>query len=320
MGGEIGVESVKGVGSTFWFTAQFTAVDVRSRGAQHNPEVSQLLQNKQLLLLESDTRLSQYLMQYCNAWGLTLHTAGSIDAALVELDQLRQSGVSLDFIAVNFHSINADLAAIKRLRNEGKTQHVPLFLLGNYDVPADDPRWAELNIHTILRKPVSLRTFKLELAAILGVDVPAPSPQKQSLQNYRLFSHLRVLVAEDNAVNRMVIKGLLGKLHIEPELVENGAEAFDAVRNTETPFDLILMDCEMPEMDGFEATRSIREYERTQNLSATPIVALTAHALQEHRDAVFAAGMNHYLSKPITLDSLYATFEKTGLMKANSPR
>jgi CheY-like chemotaxis protein len=75
------------------------------------------------------------------------------------------------------------------------------------------------------------------------------------------------------------------------------------------------MDCEMPEMDGFEATRSIREYERSHNMPATPIVALTAHALQEHREAVFASGMNHYLSKPITLDSLYTTFEKTGLMK-----
>src|SRR5690606_10000393 len=95
----------------------------------------------------------------------------------------------------------------------------------------------------------------------------------------------------------------------------NGVAAFNAVRETATPYDLILMDCEMPEMDGFEATRSIREYERSHNMPATPIVALTAHALQEHREAVFASGMNHYLSKPITLDSLYTTFEKTGLMK-----
>ena len=72
----------------------------------------------------------------------------------------------------------------------------------------------------------------------------------------------------------------------------------------------------MPEMDGFEATRAIRDYERREGLAATPIIALTAHALQEHRDAVFASGMNYYLSKPITLDSLYAAFEAAGLEKA----
>jgi CheY-like chemotaxis protein len=121
---------------------------------------------------------------------------------------------------------------------------------------------------------------------------------------------MRVLVPEDNAVNRMVIKGLLGKLKIQPELVENGALAFDAVRKAVDPYDVILMDCEMPEMDGFEATRSIREFEQTRHLSETVIVALTAHALQEHREAVFASGMNYYLSKPVTLDSLTAVLER----------
>ncbi|MFX4906756.1 response regulator, partial [Acinetobacter baumannii] len=82
------------------------------------------------------------------------------------------------------------------------------------------------------------------------------------------FAHLRVLVAEDNPVNRMVIKGLLGKLNIVPIFAENGVEACDAVQGASERFNLILMDCEMPEMDGFEATRAIRDYERREGLSA----------------------------------------------------
>jgi CheY-like chemotaxis protein len=76
------------------------------------------------------------------------------------------------------------------------------------------------------------------------------------------------------------------------------------------PYDVILMDCEMPEMDGFEATRSIREFEKSRNLPSTSVVALTAHALQEHRDAVFASGMDYYLSKPVTLDNLIGVFDR----------
>ena len=84
------------------------------------------------------------------------------------------------------------------------------------------------------------------------------------------------------------------------------------------PFDMILMDCEMPEMDGFEATHRIREYEKSHGLEATPIVALTAHAMEEHREAVFACGMNHFLCKPITLKELRNAFEILGLAKSPS--
>jgi CheY-like chemotaxis protein len=135
----------------------------------------------------------------------------------------------------------------------------------------------------------------------------------QQLHELDKFANLNVLVAEDNPVNRMVIKGLLGKLNIKPEFAENGREAVDMVLHGSRPFDLILMDCEMPEMDGFEATRSIRDIEHHSGRKPIPIVALTAHALQEHREAVFASGMNYYLAKPITFDSLYAAFDAIGI-------
>lgn len=314
MGGTIGVNSVKGQGSTFWFTAQFSVAEIKSLAPHHNTSLSNLLLNKKLLLVDGSPKLQQFLMRHGDSWGVIVQNEASNLNALSVLQNAQRNNQPFDFVAIDYHPTETSMAMVVLMRNDEALKNTPVFILSNADVPQHPEQ--ELNIHTILRKPISAKMLKLELAAILGVDVMPMSPQKQTTQNYQLFSHLRVLVAEDNAVNRMVIKGLLGKLHIEPELVENGVAAFNAVRETPTAYDLILMDCEMPEMDGFEATRSIREYERSHNLAATPIVALTAHALQEHREAVFACGMNHYLSKPITLDSLYTTFEKTGLMKS----
>jgi hypothetical protein len=118
------------------------------------------------------------------------------------------------------------------------------------------------------------------------------------------LSQLRVLVVEDNLINQMVISGLLRKLGITPRITSSGAEALDVVRESHHELDVILMDCEMPIMDGYQATRAIRLLEQHLNQKPLPIIALTAHALPEHREACFAAGMTGYLSKPLILSAL----------------
>jgi signal transduction histidine kinase/CheY-like chemotaxis protein len=315
MGGSVGVDSTKGQGSTFWFTAQFSVADVNAIAPHHDEQLSELLNNKKLLLADTSELPAQFLARHCKSWGVDLHLADSMIETIACLKQATEAGAPFDFVALGNLSDGNALQLAQAIRAEPALLHLPLFVLSDNDIAINQQALQSLEIHRVLRKPISAKTLKLELAALLGRDIAPLVQKKQGEQNYHLFAHLHVLVAEDNAVNRMVIKGLLSKLHIEPELVENGVAAFNAVRQAAKPYDLILMDCEMPEMDGFEATRSIRELERSRNQSATPIVALTAHALQEHREAVFACGMNHYLSKPVTLDSLYATFEKTGLMK-----
>ena len=118
------------------------------------------------------------------------------------------------------------------------------------------------------------------------------------------LSQLRVLVVEDNLINQMVISGLLRKLGITPRITSSGAEALDVVRESHHELDVILMDCEMPIMDGYQATRAIRLLEQHLNQKPLPIIALTAHALPVHREACFAAGMTGYLSKPLILSAL----------------
>jgi signal transduction histidine kinase/CheY-like chemotaxis protein len=315
MGGEIGVYSKRGKGSTFWFTAAFSVINETPDTPQHDPRLQNLLYNKNLLLIGGSKKFRKFLSAQCTSWGVNVHWVATKEQMHTHLQEMQKQDKQVDFVALDYQPSESLLEVVEWMHQEPAYQHIPALVLSNNDLPQDNQAWRALKIHAVLRKPLSAKTFKLKLAAMLGLDV-SPPPIQKSDYNYDQYAHLHVLVAEDNAVNRMVIKGLLGKLQIQPQLVENGLAAYNALRETERPYDLIFMDCEMPEMDGFEATRRIREYERDHNLNPTPIVALTAHALPEHRDAVFACGMNHYLSKPVTLDSLYTTLEKIDLRAA----
>lgn len=319
MGGQIGVESEKGLGSTFWFTAQLEPEVVsNSESVASQPNVD-VLAGKKLLLVEPSDSLANFIKHHCAAWGVMVDIVAAANMALTQLKYTQQSGEPYDFVGFDFVLPDATgFELAQRLRDEPGLNEVPFFMLSAGDIYHDQAQIRRCAIHAVLRKPVSVKILRQELAALLG-HAPVPvAPVENKIQDLDKFSHLRVLVAEDNPVNRMVIKGLLGKLDITPIFAENGAEACEIVTRSSKGFDLILMDCEMPEMDGFEATRSIREYEQQEGLHPTTIIALTAHALQEHRDAVFACGMNYYLSKPVTFDNLYAAFEAVGPLAEHS--
>ena len=143
----------------------------------------------------------------------------------------------------------------------------------------------------------------------LGHGEPLVTPASTPLPVQGL-DRLRVLVAEDNPVNQMVIDGLLRHIGIEAQMVNNGEEAVQAVLTTRPPFDLLLLDCEMPRLDGFGAARHIREHEARTGTGHLPIIAMTAHALAESRDRCLAAGMDDHLGKPLTLEQLIATLQR----------
>lgn len=315
MGGQIGVDSTKGVGSTFWFTARLGREDVCDLKRPQSEFSNDSLQDKKLLLVESGRNLSEFVARHCNQWGVTVESALSAKTALTQLKHAMHSGEPYDFVGFDCSLPDATGFELAQwIRALPEFRELPLFMLSGGDIYHDQIQIRNLAIHAILRKPVSMKLLRHELIALLGHESVPLMATERDTRDPAKFANLRVLVAEDNPVNRMVIKGLLGKLNIVPDFAENGVEAFDTVRGKNDRFNLILMDCEMPEMDGFEATRAIRDYERREGLSATPIIALTAHALQEHREAVFASGMNYYLSKPVTFNNLYSAFEAIGLV------
>lgn len=130
------------------------------------------------------------------------------------------------------------------------------------------------------------------------------------------LAHLRVLVAEDNLINQLVIRGLLGKFHIEPTVVDNGAAAIAAVLAADPPFDLVLMDCEMPELDGWSAGRRLRAHDvRRANGAPLLMIGLSAHVLEEDVEEAFAAGMDDYLSKPVNGQRLFEALRRLGLVR-----
>lgn len=317
MGGTIGVDSAKGEGARFWFTAQ---LEVQNHLPRPEALGDELLQGKKLLLVEASDSLSAFIQRYCSAWGLVLEVAVSAKQAQAQLTHALHAGESFDFVAFDYSLPDASGFELAQwLHDNPDFSQLPIFMFSGGDVYHDQTVIQRLAIHAVLRKPLSIKALHQELVALLGHE-PAPVDSPQLLtQSLDKFAQARVLVAEDNPVNRIVIKGLLGKLGIKPVFAENGREAVDLILQQPGRFDLILMDCEMPEMDGFEATRAIREFERNNTVAPVPIVALTAHALQEHREAVFASGMNYYLAKPITFDNLYTAFDAMGIASDKAP-
>ena len=178
---------------------------------------------------------------------------------------------------------------------------MPIFLLSREN-PNTNLREDNTLLTGVVNMPISIThlidNLENKIADDFEIDIDGESQE--------LFQcpKLKVLVAEDNAINKMVIEGLLKKFDSSPQFCENGIDTIEQYTQSTQNFDVIFMDCEMPEMDGFEATRNIREWEEKNDKKRTPIIALTAHVEPEHRQKVFHVGMDYYLSKPITYEKL----------------
>lgn len=300
MQGDFGIQNNAEGGSSFWISLPIPAQAlVLSRGDSDYP-----LQDVRVLVVDDNELCRKVLQQQCSAWGMQAVTAASGREALALLRTQSHLREYFDVVLLDQQMpgmTGMQLAA--RINEDENLNHdlLLIMLTGLSNAPSKVIA-RNAGIKRVLAKPVAGYTLRATLADELsrrGQRVSEPEPQEQPSG---IPSDFRVLVAEDNSISVKVIRGMLKKLGVEPDTVSNGLEAFEKLQ--QNTYDLILMDCEMPLLDGFGATRRLRAWEQQNHRSRTPVVALTAHILAEHKDRAQVAGMDGHMGKPIELSQL----------------
>jgi PAS domain S-box-containing protein len=313
MGGTAGLESTEGVGSTFWFTARVGVAERKHLlQAQHDA-----LRGLRVLVVDDNATNRRVLTGQLEACGIKPVCVSTAQDALQELVDATVSDQPFQVALLDFHMPECDGEQLGRLiRTYDHLTHTRLVLLTSSGHRGDAQRFADLGFAGYLVKPITRRDLTACLSLVMSNSAESwkrraqPLVTRHQVRAVRVESDRRILLAEDNPVNQKVARMVLEKLGLDVTVVNNGREAIAAWRSG--GYDLILMDCQMPELDGYEATREIRRVEQTgQNKGhAIPIVALTAHAMKGDDEKCRAAGMTDYLTKPLDRAKLQSCLER----------
>ncbi len=302
MGGEIGVRSLVDRGSTFWFEVHLEPVSAASPGAEQLPRLR--LAGLRALIVTGDPGNREILREHLNSWGIDTVIAENGAAAWAALHPPQgpadaapgtPTPRAFDLALIDDHTANfSAIEVAARMHQDPRFAGVRLVLLSSED--ADDLNTEEaLRFTAILSKPLRrAQLFNCLSRVMTGQPGVAPAMDVASAP--------RILLVEDNPVNREVAIGMLESLGCSTEAVDNGRVAIDAMNGTS--FDAVLMDCQMPVMDGLTATAEVRRRELTLGGPRVPIIALTANAMEGDRERCLAAGMDDFLSKPFTRQQL----------------
>jgi PAS domain S-box-containing protein len=310
MGGEIGFESTPGHGTAFWFTL---TLEQQLSSAPRQPERGSLDRARVLVVDDNKTNRT-ILHRQLAAWGIRDDAAASGPEALECLRREAAQGDPYQLVILDMQMPDMDGVDVARaIKNDPALRDTILVILTSLAYHPDDVDLQRIGISAYLTKPVKQSRLYDCLATVLteggAPDRPA-TVGRSSIRASAGLSAIRVLVAEDNPINQKVALRLLEKLGVRAEAVGNGLEVIDAM--TRSRYDVILMDCQMPELDGYETTARIRQREQASPaLGHQYIIAVTAHALEGDRERCLAAGMDDYLSKPIRVDRLAAVLERS---------
>ena len=303
MGGRIWVESRSGEGSTFHFTATF---DVQHGAPLSTPVLEpEALHGMPVLVVDDNETNRRILTQMLAGWRMRPTSVDGGKAAIGALERAAATGNGFRLVILDAHMPDMDgFAVAKRIKQDKRHAGATILMLTSAD-QLTASNTAALGIAALLVKPIRQSQLLDAIMTALGSMPPRQAAGAPKIE--RTARGLRVLLAEDNAVNRKLAVTLLEKRGHLVMSVENGGDAVAAVdRNS---FDLILMDIQMPVIGGLEATKLIRDRER-QRGGHIPIIALTAHAMQEDRDRCMAAGMDDYITKPVRRQELFDVIER----------
>ena len=312
MEGQIGVQSQQGKGSTFWFTAQFE----KQTSAVKVPEKSfRDLFNFQVLVVDDNASSREILRRQILAWKMQANSAASGAEALQLLRAAATESKPYDLALLDVQMPEMDgLTLARAIKADPTIAGTRLVFLTGFSksISPEGPR-AVGNTDCCFKPVRQSRLFGCLANALLGPSTVPRTLAKALLAPSLRPKQIRVLIAEDNAVNQMVTVGQLKKLGYSADVVPDGLAVLNALDRLH--YEIVLMDCQMPEMDGYEATRRIRG--RMGDFPQPHIIAMTAHAMQGDREKCLAAGMDDYISKPVELKALAAALAR-GLSEAKT--
>ena len=306
MGGDLTFESVPGAGTTFVFTARF-AIDAQEAAAAR--AVPSTLTEQPVLVVEDSPTSRELLETLFRSWSIPVVSVASAEEGLALLEQKNREATpeSFGLVVLDWMLPGIDgLEAAERIRSRAETRALPIIVISAYAGKEEEARCAALGVNVFLRKPLTASSLFDALGESQGVRVHAA---RRGLDGplEREFEGMRALLAEDNEANQMVAVELLDRLGMALDVASNGREAIAMAQAAPTRYDAILMDMQMPELDGLAATRALRSDSRFATL---PIIAMTANAMKVDLDACLAAGMNDHVTKPIDRRKLVATLRR----------
>ncbi|MFT3870105.1 MAG: response regulator [Nibricoccus sp.] len=316
MNGKIGVESVPGQGSTFWFILTLAR---STHVSTHTAPTFDLVKGKRVLIVDDNETNRRLLVHLLRRWKLAPTEAIRGDQALDLLLAALAEGQPFELAILDYNMPGMDgLQLAKTIRSTPALSNMHLMMLSSSLSKDQRAELDSFHFFAIYPKPVRHSTLVRALEKLWGEPSNTPNPVSNTHQPLPavkpLQQHARVLIAEDNATNQILTRRMVEKIGCKAEVVANGREALDSMARIH--YHLILMDCQMPEMDGYEATKEIRRLER--NGARVPIIALTANATDDERQRCLSVGMDDYLSKPVRYAEL-ATMVKRWLENQKLP-
>lgn len=305
MGGTIGVLSEMNKGSIFWLELPLDVVDT---APYCRLPATQLLRGMRVLIIDNAVKNSAILARELLTWEMCVRILNTAKAVQEYLNP--EVGVPvppLDVIIVDSYLLNMSCTQLLQKLNMHPWLHsVPIVLLTSLQQYVETPQ--QSSTISCLNKPIRQSELRHALLQVRNQQPRNSSPKRLQKAIFAKLGDFRILLVEDNLINQEIARDMLLQLGCTVFIAKDGFEAVAAVQNAH--FDLILMDCHMPNLDGFAATQQIRQFEQAQQRAAMPIIALTANAMQGDKERCLSAGMNDYLTKPIILAKLRPVLEK----------